>query len=390
MEIFEKLITRTETSSVKWDRTKEVFGTNDVLPMWVADMDFEAPKEVTEALLERVRHGVFGYTFPRLDTKEAIMKWVKRKHHWEISSEADILFSPGVVTALSTAIQALTNKGDKVLLQSPVYTPFFSMIEKNGRKVENSPLYLHDNRYQIDFRDLEQKLSMPDVKMMLLCNPHNPSGRAWTKEELQKIGDLCIKYEVIIVSDEIHSDLMLRGKIHVPFASLGNSFSNQCITCIAPSKTFNLAGLQASAIIAENKELREKITTVQQQQGIGGLNALGITAMKAAYEQGDQWLEQLLLYLEENADILTSFIEARLPNVKVIRPDASYLIWLDCRELNLTEQELTRKLLYDGKIALEPGSKYGHGGHGFIRMNIGCPKSTLNEGLLRLEKALNS
>ncbi|MCD7035748.1 pyridoxal phosphate-dependent aminotransferase [Metabacillus sp. GX 13764] len=387
MDIFQKQIIRTETGSVKWDRTKEVFGTSDVLPMWVADMDFEAPQEVKKALVERVEHGVFGYTFPNAAAKEAIMKWTETRHQWKISSEEAMLFSSGVVTALSVVIQALTEKGDKVLLQSPVYTPFFTMIEENERVVENSPLLLEDSRYYINFEDLESKLSQPEVKMMLICSPHNPSGRAWTEEELRQIGDLCIKHGVTAVSDEIHSDLMLFGKRHYPFASLGKEYAQQCITCIAPSKTFNLAGLQASAIITENKDFRDKIAAVQHKNGQFGLNAMAITAMKAAYETGSAWLDQLLVLLENHTAALTAFIEDRIPEIKVMKPDASYLIWLDCRGTGLSDQELKHQLLYKGKLALEPGPKYGSGGEGFVRINIGTPLATLQEGLLRLEKA---
>ncbi|MBE4907466.1 pyridoxal phosphate-dependent aminotransferase [Bacillus luteolus] len=384
---FDNEISRKGTNSVKWDINERVFGTKDVLPMWVADMDFQAPEIVVKELAQKVNHGIFGYSIPMVETSEAITGWLKRRHQWVVNSSS-ITYSPGVVFAISMVIQEYTSPGDKILIQSPIYTPFFEMIEKNNRTVLNSPLILKNNRYYIDFDDLEKNLD-PSVKLFLLCNPHNPGGRVWTREELIRLGQICLKHNILIVSDEIHSDLIIGDQPHIPFASISEEFANQSITLIAPSKTFNLAGLQASATIIPNRSLRTRFDKRQQQQGFFTLGTFGIIGMEAAYLHGDEWLDNLIEYLRKNVSYLMNFIESNLPKVKVIRPDASYLVWLDCRELGLTDSELKDVLIKKGKLGLEPGTKYGPGGEGFVRINIGCPISTLKEGLNRLKVALS-
>ncbi len=383
---FDNEICRKGTNSVKWDINERVFGTKDVLPMWVADMDFQAPEIVVKELAQKVNHGIFGYSLPLAETSEAITGWLKRRHQWEVTSSS-ITYSPGVVFAISMAIQEFSSPGDKILIQSPIYTPFFEMIEKNNRTVLNSPLILKNNRYYIDFDDLEKNLD-PSVKLFLLCNPHNPGGRVWSKEELRRLGQICLKHNILIVSDEIHSDLIIGDQTHIPFASISKEFAEQSLTLIAPSKTFNLAGLQASATIIPNRSLRTRFDKRQQQQGFFTLGTFGIIGMEAAYLHGDEWLDNLIEYLRQNVTYLMNFIESNLPRVKVIRPDASYLVWLDCRELGLTDSELKDVLIKKGKLGLEPGPKYGPGGEGFVRINIGCPLSTLEEGLTRLKVAL--
>ncbi|PAE20027.1 cystathionine beta-lyase [Bacillus sp. 7504-2] len=382
---FHKKIDRLNTASVKWGMNRVVFGTEEVLPMWVADMDFEPPLEVTEVLKNRIDHGIYGYTYVPDSVSQTIQAWVKKRHDWEIDHSA-ILYSPGVVPSIGMAIQALTNHGDKVMLQSPVYTPFFNMIEKNERIVVNSPLKWKYNRYEIDFADFEEKLK-EGVKLFLLCNPHNPSGRAWNRDELTRIAELCIQYNCYILSDEIHSDLMFKPNRHLPIASLDERYKEQIITCIAPSKTFNLAGLQASAAIIPNKEIRSLFKDVQNKLGFFSLNTFGIIAMEAAYKYGDVWLEELLVYLQKNVATATSFIENELPNLTVMQPDGTYLLWIDCRKLGLSDEELKERLIKKGKLGLEPGPKYGHGGEGFVRMNIACTHDTLVEGLKRLKTA---
>ncbi|MDW2879777.1 MULTISPECIES: MalY/PatB family protein [Bacillaceae] len=384
---FHKAINRYETASVKWELTKDVFGSSDVLPMWVADMDFEPPEEVQNAISKRASHEVFGYTFVPPSASEAVQQWQKSQSGWEIG-RSWVLYSPGVVPSISIAIQAVTSPGDKIMLQSPVYTPFFEMIEKNGRMVVNSPLELVEQRYEIDFQRFEEELKK-GIKLFLLCNPHNPGGRVWTKDELLKIGELCAKYGCLILSDEIHSDLVFSPHIHIPIASLSTEFRDISITCIAPSKTFNIAGLQSSAVIIPNEQLREKFKAVQAQQGFFTLNIFGITALEAAYRHGRDWLDQLLSYLQENYEIARSFIERELPSVKVMDLEATYLMWLDCRNLSLPDKELNALLIEKGRIALEPGTKYGPGGEGFVRMNIACPRETLEEGLKRLKLAFS-
>lgn len=383
---FHKVINRSNTASVKWEMTKLVYGKEDLLPMWVADMDFTPPQKVTEAIKNRVEHGIFGYTYTPATTGEAIKDWLKRRHNWEIETSW-IQYSPGVVPSISTVILALTEPGDKIMLQSPVYTPFFTMVEKNDRIVVNAPLTLEEHRFEIDFEVFEQSLQQ-GVKLFLLCNPHNPGGRVWTKDELLRIGELCLKYNCLILSDEIHSDLIFKPAKHVPIASLSKELGQNVITCVAPSKTFNLAGLQASAIITANERIRVAISRVQQQQGAFSLNVFGTVAMEAAYVYGEDWLESLLTYVKENVAIAKRYIEEKLPKLSVMEPEGTYLLWIDCRELGLTDKEIQDRLLTIGKLALEPGNKYGPGGEGFVRMNLACPQEILLEGLKRLLASL--
>ncbi|RSD27553.1 MalY/PatB family protein [Mesobacillus subterraneus] len=384
---FDKVVDRNKSHSVKWDATEKVFGTGDVLPMWVADMDFQPPQAVIDALRERIDHGVFGYTFVPLSVTEAIQDWMKRRHNCEFKASS-IVFSEGVVPSISTAIRAFTEKGDKVLVHSPVYTPFFNMVKDNERTLVTSRLIYENERFEIDFENFEAKLQ-EGVKMFILCNPHNPGGRVWTKEELEKIGDLCLKHDCLIVSDEIHSDLVFEPNVHIPIASINEKFREITVTFVAPSKTFNLAGLQSSAALIPNKELKTKFKRIQQEQGFFTLNTFGIAGIEAAYRHGEEWLDQLLAYLAENMQIATDYISEHLPALKPMKADATYLLWIDCRGLGLNDEEIKDKLLYKGKLGLEPGTKYGEGGEGFVRMNLACPRETLNEGLERLKRAFS-
>ncbi|MEC1673245.1 MalY/PatB family protein [Bacillus mojavensis] len=384
---FDKQVQRLGTQSLKWDKTGELFGVTDALPMWVADMDFRAPEAITEALKQRLEQGIFGYTAPDQRTKDAVCAWMHNRHSWKVNPES-ITFSPGVVTALSMAVQAFTEPKDQVIVQSPVYTPFYHMIEKNGRRILHNPLKEKDGTYVMDFEDLKTKISDPSVKLFILCNPHNPSGRAWGREDLLKLGELCLEHGVTVVSDEIHSDLMLYGNDHTPFASLSDDFAEISVTCAAPSKTFNIAGLQASAIIIPDRLKRAKFLASLQRNGLGGLNAFAVSAIEAAYSKGGPWLDELISYLEKNMDEAAAFLTSELPNVKMMKPDASYLIWLDFRAYGLSDAELQQKMLHKGKIILEPGTKYGPGGEGFMRLNAGCPLATLQDGLRRIKTAL--
>jgi cysteine-S-conjugate beta-lyase len=384
---FSKVVDRSNSASVKWDATETVFGTADVLPMWVADMDFQPPAAVIEAVKSKVDHGIFGYTFVPFSVTEAVQEWVKKRHGWEIT-KSSVVYSEGVVPSISTAVRAFTNKGDKVLVHSPVYTPFFNMVKNNERTLVTSRLLYQDKRYEIDFEDFEAKLK-EGVKLFILCNPHNPGGRVWTKDDLTRIGDLCVKHGCLIVSDEIHSDLVFEPNVHTPVASIKDEFKDITATFIAPSKTFNLAGFQASAAVIPNKELKEKFKNVQQQQGFFTLNTFAVTGMEAAYRGGEEWLEQLLSYLSENMEIAIKYIEENLPALKPMKAEATYLLWIDCSGLGLSDEELRDQLLHKGKLALEPGTKYGEGGEGFVRMNLACPRDTLHDGLERLKKAFS-
>ncbi|MGE7763968.1 MalY/PatB family protein [Peribacillus sp. NPDC096540] len=387
--IFEEHINRENTGSVKWDKNslKSLYGREDVLPMWVADMDFPSPEGIQKALIERLNHPVFGYTIPSETVFTEIQSWLRDLHSWPITKEW-ISFSSGVVSAIGTTIQAFTNPGDKILVQSPVYTPFFDMVKNNDREVVNSPLVIEDDRFKIDFTDFEDKLKS-GVKLFLFCSPHNPGGRVWTKDELLRIGELCVKYDVIIVSDEIHADLFHSTSRHYPIASLSEKLSDTTVTLMAPSKTFNIAGLQASFLITSNEKLQKQLQKAQTKLAFHGLNILALTAMEAAYREGLHWLKDMIGYIEENIKVAEEFIAAEIPALHVMHPDASYLLWIDCRDLGLNDKEIKERLIHQGKLALEPGSKYGPGGEGFVRMNIGCSRSVLLDGLNRLKLAFS-
>jgi cysteine-S-conjugate beta-lyase len=382
---FDNVINRRHTLSVKWDDTERVFGVKDVLPMWVADMDFPAPPAVIEALHKRIKHGIFGYTVIPDSLKEAVQHWLQARHQWEID-RSWLVFSTGVVPAIATAIEAFSKEGDRVVVFTPVYPPLFQLVRQHRRTLVTSPLQLKETRYEIDWDDLTEKIQ--GAKLLLLCSPHNPGGRVWTKEELKKIGELCMKHDVIVISDEIHADLTFPPNKHVPFASIHPEFAERSITFIAPTKTFNLAGLQAAAVIIANESLRRQFRKVQQRQGFFTLNTFAVVGAEAAYRHGGEWLDALLTYLQENIDYVSSYIQTHLPALRVIRPEATYLVWIDCRQLGLTEQQLKQLLLEKGKIAVEFGSKFGEEGKGFIRMNVACPRKTLKEALDRLSAAL--
>nr|WP_144928703.1 MalY/PatB family protein [Paenibacillus bovis] len=385
MRHLETFIDRKNTASLKWDALEKYYGDSDLLPMWVADMDFQPPEEVINILRKQVEHGIFGYTISSEQTNNAIINWTSKRHNWNINSEW-ILFSQGVVPAIGLAIEAFTEIGDKVMLQSPVYTPFFQMINNNNREVVNSPLVLKNGHYEIDFVDFEEKLKS-GVKLFLLCSPHNPGGRVWTLEELTQIAELCKKYNVLIAADEIHADLALPPHNHIPIASLDNSYTDFIVTFMAPSKTFNLAGLQAAFIVAPNKSLRNKIVAVQQKQGLTSINTFGILGMQAAYEHGEEWLDNTLAYIQANIELIKKEIKNSLPTLEVIDPEGTYLVWIDCRKTGLTDQEIRKRLLEKGKLAVNFGNAYGPGGEGFIRINTACHRSIIEEGLQRLKIA---
>ncbi|HEY4552505.1 MAG TPA: MalY/PatB family protein [Bacillaceae bacterium] len=385
MNKFDQKVDRRHTASVKWDGQKALFGYDDLLPMWVADMDFKPPEEVLHAMERRLEHGIFGYTMTGESTASAIMEWLHSRHCWDIKPEW-LLYHHGVVPSIGAAIQAFTDPGDKVLLQTPVYTPFFQMIEKNSRTVIHTRLLLENGRYSIDFQDFEEKLK-DGAKLFLLCNPHNPGGRVWTKDELMKMAELCKKYGVLIVSDEIHADLVLKPNRHIPLAALDSSYAGMTLTFMAPSKTFNLAGLQASYMIIPNAELRNRMAEVQQKDGFITLNTFGIVAMEAAYRHGSKWLEELLDYIQGNIKLVKEEIETSLPMLRVMDPEGTYLVWIDCRNTGLTDNEIRQRLLTKGKLALNDGEPYGPGGEGFVRMNVACPREMVAEGIKRLKAA---
>ncbi len=382
---FDESVNRIGTNSVKWDMSEKMFGVTDVLPMWVADMDFTPPDTVIEAIKSRLEHGIFGYSFPNDSLFESIQNWLLKRHNWSIRKDS-ILFSPGVVPALGMAIQAYTNVGDKVLIQTPVYTPFFDMVTSLDRKLVCAELMNHQGRYEIDFSDFEEKLK-EGVSLFLLCSPHNPGGRVWTKDELAKIVELCERYDVPIASDEIHSDLIIGNIPHTPTVKMSRKEDPKIITCLAPSKTFNIAGIQSSAMIIPNEEMRDRMAVIQKRMGFFALNLFGMVGMEAAYNGGEEWLDELLIYLKGNIELTENFIKKELPDLGVMKPDGGYLLWIDYSRTGYTEEQAVERLLHKGRLALEPGSKYGESGRGFLRMNIASPRPMVLEGLQRLKNA---
>lgn len=385
---FDIVHNRKNTRSVKWDGLNSVFQTDDVLPMWVADMDFRAPEAVNEAIKKRAEHGIYGYTTIDADVEDAIIDWNKDQHDWDID-RTWITYSPGVVTSLLLAIQAFTEPSDAILIQTPVYPPFANSIASHDRKVLTNSLVENDHYYTIDFEDFEQKLTQ-GVKAFILCSPHNPVGRVWKKEELKQMADLCVKHDVLIISDEIHSDLVFAGHTHFPIASLSKEISHMTITCLSPSKTFNLAGLQASYIVTEDKEKRDILSSHFQKQGASQLNTLGNIALEAAYRHGREWLEELMTVLSSHKQYVIEQLEADTVGLKVIRAEGTYLLWVDCSSLEMTPQELQAFMIEQAKVGLNAGYTYGNEGDVYVRINIACPRETLEEGIRRIVHAIQN
>ena len=380
---FDEIIPRRGTNSYKWDSA----GDADVLPMWVADMDFRTAPPVVEALRKRVEHGIFGYVRVPDAYYAAVTNWFARRHDWQIEKEW-IIYTTGVVPALSAVIKALTVPGDKVMVQTPVYNCFFSSIRNNGCGMIANPLIYRNGTYQIDFADLEQKAADPNVKVLLLCNPHNPAGRVWTKQELTRIGDICIRNNVWVVADEIHCELVFPGHTYIPFASISQEFLMHSVTCTSPSKAFNLAGLQIANIISADTDIRTKIDKAININEVCDVNPFGVEALMAAYNDGEEWLEELKQYLFANYNYLRVYFEEYLPEFPVATLEGTYLVWADCSVLNQSSDETVKTLLEKEKLWVNEGSLYGEAGEGFIRINIACPRQQLIEGLNRLRRAL--
>jgi cystathionine beta-lyase len=383
---FDEIIPRENTDCVKYDLRQMFFETEDVLPMWVADMDFRTPDFVIEAINRRLRHEILGYTFRGKEFNEAIIGWNKKRHGWNIHQK-HIVFSPGIVPAVNMLVLSLTNSGDKIIVQPPVYYPFFTAVENNGRKLVENPLQLKDGRLCMDFEDLKQKAK--GAAMMIISHPHNPGGSLWTKDELMQLAEICLENDVIIVSDEIHSDLIFAPGKHIPLASLSPEIANQTITCNAPSKTFNLAGLATSYLIISNTEYRKKYTDlINDQLHVGMGNIFGPIALQAVYEHGEEWLQQLLAYVWENVQFVKSFCEKHIPKIKVIVPEATYMIWLDCRGLELEGDALKDFFIKKAKLGLNDGKTFGTGGEGFMRINVAAPRKIVEEAMQRIKRAI--
>ncbi len=384
---FDKVVDRRGTNCLKYDFALERGKHEGILPFWVADMDFETAPAVVERLQKTVAGGIYGYTDTKEDYDQAIINWYEKYFHWSPKREW-LIKTPGVVFALAAAVRAYTKEGDKVLIQQPVYYPFKEVIADNKREVVSAPLSLVDGHYEIDFEELEEKLSDEKVKLFLLCSPHNPVGRVWKEEELRKIGDLCIQYNVITVSDEIHGDFTYPGYTHHVFASLGEKYAKNSVICTAPSKTFNIAGLQVSNIFIPNDSLRRRFQVAVNQAGYSQLNMLGLVACQAAYEEGREWLEELKIYLKKNLDFVREYLQENLPQIHLIEPEGTYLIWLDFRELGLAENELEDLIVNKANLWLDSGAIFGKVGEGFERINIACPRSLLEEALNNLKTAI--
>jgi cystathionine beta-lyase len=383
---FDRIIDRKGSSCIKYDGIGKFLGTDDVLPMWVADMDFLTPEYITEAIIKKAGHGVFGYPLREESYFTSLMGWLERRHQWTVKRDW-ISFCPGVVPAVNLAVMAYTNPGDKIITQPPVYFPFFTAVTDHKRELVYNKLILENGRLCMDFDNLE-KLAADGAKMLIISNPHNPGGSVWTREELTKMAEICLKHDVLIISDEIHCDLIFKPFKHTPVASLSQEISLQTITTVAPSKTFNLSGLSTSSVIIENDSLRRKFNATLDHMHIGGGNIFGNLASEEAYLHGDTYVDELMDYLAGNVKVLEEFAGKYLPKIKVIRPESTFLVWLDCREMGMTDDELNKFFVQKAKLGFNPGVMFGPGGEGFMRMNIGCPKSTIVKALEQIKEAV--
>ena len=384
---FDRIIDRKNTRCLKYDFAVKRGMPEDVLPLWVADMDFETSSYIEDALTERVKEGIFGYSDVQTPYFEIIRDWMVRHHDWE-PQEKWLIKTPGVVFALAMAVKAYTDPGDKVLLQQPVYYPFSEVITDNGREVVSNDLVLtEDGTYKIDFADFEQKIIANGIKLFLLCSPHNPVGRVWTKEELEKIGDICVKHGVTVVSDEIHNDFIWEGT-HTVFAGIKKEFADISVTCTSPSKTFNLASMLISNIFIPDQTLRRKFRKEMDRAGISQLSVLGLVATEAAYAHGDEWYAAMKNYVRDNIAFAKTYVEKNLPGVRMIDTQGTYLIWLDFRQTGLTVEELDHKIIYEAGLWLDSGKIFGKTGEGFERINVACPRAVLQEALDRIRGIL--
>lgn len=374
---FDKTIDRRATNSYKWDSAPE-----GVLPMWVADMDFRTAPAIIDALQKRVAHGIFGYTRVPDAYYDAVTSWFSRRHGWDIDREW-IIYTSGVVPAVSAVIKALTVPGDKVIVQTPVYNCFFSSIRNNGCEIVSNPLRRTADTYEMDFDALERCAADPRTKVMLLCNPHNPAGRVWTPDELTRLGNICLRNGVTVVSDEIHCELVYQGFKYTPFASLSDAFLHRSVTCVSPSKAFNIAGLQIANIVAFDNDLRSRIDKAININEVCDVNPFGVAATIAAYNEGEEWLNQLVDYLHGNYEAMAEFCQRELPEFPITRLEGTYLVWMDCSSLGMPSDALEHALLDDARLWLNAGTMYGAEGEGYMRWNIACPRSVMLDGLNR-------
>ena len=383
---FDTPIDRTHTWSIKHDFKKENGKADDILPLWVADMDFRSPDSVVEALKKAVDHGIFGYSRADESYFDAVEAWYQKRHHLTLQPEW-MTCTPGIVFALSIAVRAFSQEGDAVLIQPPVYHPFSRAILRNKRTLVENPLVLKDGHYEMDLEDLEQKVLDEHVKLMILCNPHNPVGRVWTREELTALADICLRHHVYVISDEIHGDFVWRGHEQTPYASISEEACLHSMMCTAPSKTFNLAGMATSNLFIPDPEMRRKFRSELLDVGQENMNRLGLFACRAAYEGGGEWLDQLIGYLAGNLALVRDFCKNRVPQIQLVEPEGTYLAWLDCRELGMTDDELMAFFSDEAKVWLDPGTHSGEQGSGFMRFNLGSSRSVIAQALDQIEAA---
>lgn len=379
---FDKIVDRKNTGSIKVDLIKEEKRPEDTIPLWVADMDFETAPEIQEAIKKVAERGIYGYTMTMDGYFNAVHSWFLRRFGWKVQKEW-MMQTPGVVFALAAAVRTFTEKGDAILIQRPVYYPFTRVIEQNERVVVNSPLIYEGESYRIDFTDFEEKIVSHNVKMFILCNPHNPVGRVWTKEELRSMGEICNRHGVFVVADEIHCDFIREGYHHTNYATLGAEFEQNCMICTAPSKTFNLAGLQISNIFIPNQEKRKLMLTELSRVSYHDAGLFGITACEAAYTYGEKWLEELLEYLEGNLSYIKRFLQEKLPKIKLIEPQGTYLLWMDVSAYGYTQEELKERLRTGARLWLDEGDMFGPEGNGFVRLNMASPRMVIAEAMER-------
>lgn len=381
---FDEIIDRSNSDAVKIEVLKSQWGRDDLLPLWVADMDFRTPACVTDSILKRCERGILGYTVTPDSYYDAIRNWVSKRHNWKIKKE-DICYSPGVVPGIAFALHAFTNPGDKVLVQPPVYYPFFLVTRRNNRQLVYDPLVLKAGQYRMNTEHFRKAIK--GCKLFILCNPHNPGGRVWSKKELAEIADICYENGTVVVSDEIHADLALPGFKHTPFAKVSKKARNNCVVLMSPSKAFNMPGLSSAYAIIENSKLRKKFSSVIDANELGGGHIFAFRSTEAAYTEGEKWLSEALAYISGNIAFLDEFIKKYMPLIHAVRPEASYLVFLDCRELRLNQKELVHFFVDKAHLALNDGSVFGSEGKGFMRINVGCPRSILEKALHQLKTA---
>lgn len=383
---FDEIIDRKGTDSVKWDAVQQRWGRDDLIPLWVADMDFRTPPFVIDALKKRLEHEILGYTFACKEWSQSIINWLQQRYEWTITKEK-LAFAPGIVRGIAFAIQCFTEKGDKVMVMPPVYHPFFIVTEKNEREVVYNPLVLCNGQYHIDFDRLEKDVQ--GCKLLILSNPHNPGGRVWTNEELARIADICYESKTLVISDEIHADLTLPPYKHPVYALASEKARMNSLVFMSPSKAFNMPGLASSYVVVENEVIRHRFFKYMEASELSEGHLFAYLSVAAAYSNGTEWLDQAIAYIQENVDFTENYLKEHIPVISMIRPQASYLIYLDCRRLGLNQSELKRLFVEDAHLALNDGTTFGKEGEGFMRLNVACPRSLLHKALQQLEQAVH-